>query len=146
MKKVCFYSLFFHTQIIPRAQGVPQPRRELSSDSQKKYEKAVNFNPARLRLSLIAGLKRSSLRQVDCACACLVLSVLPEAPRLCSLINIFSPSHSSHFSKHHWITELIKVWWRGWYDHCQSSDGRLLHSLERLGADLIKVCTSSNYS
>lgn len=42
---VCFYTLFSHTQIILRAQGVPQPRRKLSNDS-PKYEKAVNFNPA----------------------------------------------------------------------------------------------------
>lgn len=40
----CIYTLFSHTQIILRAQGVPQPSGELSNDS-PKYEKAVNFNP-----------------------------------------------------------------------------------------------------
>lgn len=42
---MCFYTLFSHTQIILRAQGIPKPCRELSNDS-PKYEKAVNFNPA----------------------------------------------------------------------------------------------------
>lgn len=139
---MCFYSLFSLTHIILWAQGVPQPCREFSDDSQKNMRKLwTSTLPVKAKSycwpqAILTTASGPCLCLPGAKCASRGLEI-----QLSDKYFLTSPQLTLQQTPlNHRVNQSVEqLLWCVWYSDCQCWNRRLLHSLERLGAGLIRV-------